>query len=89
MYRWNTPLPLWQVHAQQGFLKGTAQRRASGAEPSRRHRAKKVLRALQTNLTDERRTEEIRSKERFGKNTRDVKVQLKVQDTNEVTLRSL
>ena len=33
-------------------------------------RAKKVLRALQTNLTNERRTKEIRSQERFRKHTK-------------------
>ena len=36
-------------------------------------RAKKALRALQTNLTDEQRTKEIRRKERFGKH---VKIEL-------------
>ena len=48
-------------------------------------RAKKVLRALQTNLTNKRRTEEIHSI--VSGNTQDVKVQPKVEDTNEVALR--
>ena len=36
-------------------------------------RAKKVLRALQTNLTNEQHMKEIRSKERFGKDAKNLK----------------
>ena len=57
----NTTLPMRQFRAQRGRLKVSWRRRELNHHYGR---AKKVLRALQTNLTNERRTKESRSKER-------------------------